>query len=35
MGGNLWVRGFSSDEMVNQVLTRWGFRAKPGKGWWR
>lgn len=35
MGGNLWVRGASSDEMVNQVLTRWGFRAKPGKGWWR
>ncbi|SIT39490.1 conserved hypothetical protein [Paraburkholderia piptadeniae] len=35
MGGNLWVRGASSDDMVNQVLTRWGFRAKPGKGWWR
>lgn len=35
MGGNLWVRGASSDEMVNEVLTRWGFHAKPGKGWWR
>lgn len=35
MGGNLWVRGTSGDETVNQVLTRWGFHAKPGKGWWR
>jgi hypothetical protein len=34
MGGHLWVRGNSSDVGVNQVLTRWGFRAS-GKGWWR
>lgn len=35
MGGNLWVRGGESDEIVNQVLTHWGFRKKAGKGWWK
>lgn len=34
-GGNLWVRVDGSDELVSRVLTRWGFRNKPGKGWWR
>ena len=34
-GGNLWVRVDGSDEVVSLVLTRWGFRNKPGKGWWR
>jgi hypothetical protein len=34
-GGNLWVRVGGSDEVVSRVLTRWGFRNKPGKGWWR
>jgi hypothetical protein len=34
IGGHLWVRGDSSDERINQVLTRWGFRS-TGKGWWR
>jgi hypothetical protein len=34
-GGNLWVRVDGSDEVVGRVLTRWGFRNKPGKGWWR
>ena len=34
-GGSLWVRTDASDEQVNRVLTRWGFRNKPGKGWWK
>jgi hypothetical protein len=34
-GGNLWVRADGNNELVNQVLTRWGFRFKLGKGWWK
>lgn len=34
-GGNLWVRADGSNELVNQVLTRWEFRFKVGKGWWK
>ncbi|QQX85230.1 hypothetical protein JJQ59_04580 [Cupriavidus necator] len=34
-GGNLWVRAGESDDAVGNVLTRWGFRNKPGKGWWK
>lgn len=34
-GGSLWVRTDASNEHVNAVLTRWGFRNKPGKGWWK
>jgi len=34
-GGNLWVRAGGSDELVNQLLTQWGFRFKIGKGWWK
>ena len=34
-GGSLWVRTDASDEFVNRVLTKWGFRNKPGKGWWK
>ena len=33
--GNLWVRTDESDDGVNAILRRWGFRYKPGKGWWR
>jgi len=35
LGGNLWVRGGEGDERVGRVLTEWGFRVKPGKGWWK
>ena len=35
VGGSLWVRTDASDERINAVLTRWGFRNKPGKGWWK
>lgn len=34
-GGNLWVRTDGGNARVNQVLTRWGFHFKPGKGWWK
>jgi hypothetical protein len=34
-GGNLWVRSDETDDVVQQVLTRWGFHQKPGKGWWK
>ncbi|WP_139559023.1 EH signature domain-containing protein [Methylotetracoccus oryzae] len=33
--GNLWVRTGTDDLNVNMVLRDWGFRYKPGKGWWR
>jgi len=33
--GNLWVRIDSTNLQVNRVLMDWGFRYKPGKGWWR
>jgi hypothetical protein len=35
IGGNLWVRGDESDERIGRVLADWGFRVKPGKGWWK
>ena len=35
VGGSLWVRTDASNEHINGVLTRWGFRNKPGKGWWK
>ncbi|MGZ8340263.1 MAG: EH signature domain-containing protein [Telluria sp.] len=35
VGGSLWVRTDASNEHINSVLTRWGFRNKPGKGWWK
>lgn len=34
MNGNLWVRTDDNDLRVNKVLLDWGFRYKPGKGWW-
>lgn len=35
MNGNLWVRTDDSNGRMNKVLSDWGFRYKPGKGWWR
>jgi hypothetical protein len=35
MNGNLWVRTDDNDLRVNKVLLDWGFRYRPGKGWWR
>lgn len=34
-GGSLWVRTDGADDHTNQLLTRWGFQHKPGKGWWK
>jgi hypothetical protein len=37
-GGSLWVRTHGSDvttSVVTQQLTRWGFKLRPGKGWWK
>ena len=33
--GHLWVCMGDSNTQVTQVLRAWGFRYKPGKGWWR
>jgi N6-adenosine-specific RNA methylase IME4 len=33
--GNLWVRIGDTNVQVTKVLKDWGFRYKPGKGWWR
>jgi hypothetical protein len=34
-GGNLWVRADDSKKAINDKLSLWNFRYKPGKGWWR
>lgn len=33
--GNLWVRVGDTNVQITKVLKTWGFRFKPGKGWWR
>jgi hypothetical protein len=33
--GNLWVRTDDRDLYVNEVLLKWNFRYRAGKGWWR
>lgn len=35
LNGNLWVRTDDNDLQVNKTLLDWGFRFKPGKGWWK
>lgn len=34
-GGSLWVLAGSTNTLVTKVLTGWGFRHKPDKGWWK
>lgn len=34
-GGSLWLRIDDADPDINRQLTSWGFRYKPGRGWWR
>ena len=34
-GGSLWVWTDADFPHVVRVLTRWGFRHRPGKGWWK
>ena len=33
--GNLWVHTDSNYLPLSSVLKSWGFKYKPGKGWWR
>jgi hypothetical protein len=33
--GNIWVFTGKGNDYVNEVLTKWKFEYKPGKGWWR
>lgn len=33
--GCLWALTDDRDAQVTKVLSGWGFRYKPGKGWWR
>jgi hypothetical protein len=35
VGGNLWVVVNEKNMKVDAALMRWGFRNKPGKGWWK
>jgi hypothetical protein len=33
--GNLWVfHDTPEDSRITPQLTQWGFRYRPGKGWW-
>jgi hypothetical protein len=34
-GGSLWVLTDDGYEHLSKILTGWGFRHKPGKGWWK
>jgi len=34
-GGSLWLRVDDADPDINRQLTSWGFRHRPGRGWWR
>jgi hypothetical protein len=34
-GGSLWLRIDDADPDINRQLTSWGFRHRPGRGWWR
>ena len=33
--GALWVLAESLPAHIEAKLSAWGFRLKPGKGWWR
>lgn len=34
-GGALWVRAADILAEIADPLKNWGFRYKPGKGWWK
>lgn len=34
-GGSLWLLASSWEPAHDRVLSRWGFKFKAGKGWWR
>ena len=33
--GNLWVRCDDNNPFVSKTLEDWGFKYRPGSGWWR
>jgi len=34
-GGSLWLLASNEDLDINRQLTNWGFKHRPGRGWWR
>jgi hypothetical protein len=34
-GGALWIRFSDVNDDINNQLVSWGFRYKPGSGWWK
>lgn len=34
-GGCVWVRTDADNPKVNEMLTRWGFKFRGNKGWWK
>lgn len=34
-GGHLWIRTQIDAPHITNMLTLWGFRHMPGKGWWK
>jgi hypothetical protein len=34
-GGSLWLRIDNADPDISRLLAGWGFRYRPGRGWWR
>lgn len=34
-GGSLWLLASNEDPDINSQLTSWGFKHRPGRGWWR
>jgi len=33
-GGTLWLIASNEDPDINRQLTSWGFKHRPGRGWW-
>ena len=34
-GGALWVLAPTHLPHIHELLTNWGFKFTPGKGWWK
>lgn len=34
-GGNLWLIVDDADADIVRQITKWGFKYRPGRGWWR
>ena len=33
--GNLWVRCDDNNPFISKTFQDWGFKYRPGSGWWR